>query len=390
MARGDIFFAWVDPTEDTFGPEHQRYDENVFSFRLEHNEGDFATLELEVRRPRNASGDPVGLLAPGRKIWAWFAFDCGTGLAKLFGRLVGVTSNVLTEVVSIRFIARPQDYAEQKTALAESLRVLPNYDPIFIEEAKREDPDAVLEGYSKIWHIDRETHVVTVSDILVGEDAPITLAANEMDFEGLDMAPAGVPLTSVSLTAEFTWTQLARGTVDLTRYIVDNWNGFGGARFISSYTFAADDWPKNGASLGDGWEAAESSAVDRWNPEVTTRNEHSKITIKWWDGVTTSIDSNNSIDEMHMAPPSSVPLPYIFTQDHIESKSASFTVGLGEAAGTQPTISWSRQLAMSRHLVVMHQTEPRLIAGYDSDRKCTEIVSFVLAADMQPILTEPG
>src|SRR5215510_6935418 len=116
MPLGDIFFAWVDAEETEFAPEHERYDENVFSFQLEQNEGDFATLELEVRRPRNEAGDPIGLLAPGRKIWAWFAFDCGSGFVKLFGRLVGVTSNILTEVVSIRLIARPADFVAQKTA----------------------------------------------------------------------------------------------------------------------------------------------------------------------------------------------------------------------------------------------------------------------------------
>src|SRR5262245_25859867 len=290
MALGNIYFAWVDPDETTFGSEHMRYDENVFSFNLEHNEGDFATLELEVRRPRNVSGQPVGLLAPGRKIWAWFAFDCGSGLFKLFGRLVGVTSNVLPEVVSIRLIARPADYAAQKSALAGSLKVLPNYDPVFVDAARRDDPDTVLEGYSKIWHIDRETHVVTVSDILVGEDTPLALAANEMDFNGLDMAPSGVPLTSVSLTAELTWTQLAQGVVDLSSHIIRNWPSEAGA-LVSSFTFGTDNWPSNGASLGDGWEAVDSSTTDAVaEPQVITDNNSSKTIYKWWDGVTTSLE----------------------------------------------------------------------------------------------------
>jgi len=393
MALGNIFFAWVDPEETTFGPEHERYDENVFSFQLEQSEGDFATLELEVRRPRNEAGEPMGLLAPSRKIWAWFAFDCGSGLVKLFGRLVGVTSNILTEVVSIRFIARPVDYAAQKAALAEALRVLPNYDPIFIDEARRDDPDAVLEGYSAIWHIDRETHAVTVSDILVGEDAPIELAPYEMDFQGLDMAPAGVPLTSVMVSAELTWTQLASGAVDLTEYITTNWPNeeIVAAGVISSFTFGADNWPQNGASLGDGWVAAEASATDKYGtPHVASKTEGSTNIIKWWDGATTTLQASTTTDEAIGLAPGSILLLPIPTSNQSDSKLGDWEPGLGETSGTRPIVSWSRKTASTQHVVPLNQVEPKLSAAYDSNRKCTENVTFVLTADMQPILTEPG
>jgi hypothetical protein len=395
--RGDIFFAWVDPDETEFLEEHERYDENVFSFRLEHNEGDFATLELEVRRPRNEAGNPVGLLAPGRKIWAWFAFDCGTDLVKFFGRLVGVTNNVLPEVVSIRFIARPIDFADQKADLAESLRVLPNYDPIFIDESRRDDPDAVLEGYSKIWAIDRETHEVTVSDILIGEDTSISLGPHEMDFEGLDMAPAGVPLTSVHVSAEMTWTQLARGTVSFTEYIVSNWPNEGEATgdaelaasgIITSWTFGADNWPQNGTSLGDGWQAANSSAIDLYDTNVQTKSSTDKITIKWWDGETTTQESSVSQDYLPIEPPGSYRLGDVMTENESDSKLGDWEFKLFGAS--QPIVSWSRRYSSTDQVVILKHTKPTLDAAYDSNRNLTELVSFVLTADMQPILTEPG
>ncbi len=52
-------FAWVGPAETAFGPEHAREDEEVFAFSLEHTEGDFATLSIDIRT-RGASTSPKG------------------------------------------------------------------------------------------------------------------------------------------------------------------------------------------------------------------------------------------------------------------------------------------------------------------------------------------
>ena len=125
-----------------------RWDESVFSFTCEQSEGDPANLTVVVRRPRNVSGDPIGLLGPGRKIWCWFALDCGPSLFKFRGRLVGVPTSIFEELVTLEFVARPFDVVAQKQALAETLRVLPFYDELVIEPERRNDPEVVLEGYS--------------------------------------------------------------------------------------------------------------------------------------------------------------------------------------------------------------------------------------------------
>ena len=54
-------FAWVDPGQTSFSSGFAREDEQVLSFELSQEEGDFASLRLEVRNPR------VGLLSIGRK-----------------------------------------------------------------------------------------------------------------------------------------------------------------------------------------------------------------------------------------------------------------------------------------------------------------------------------
>src|SRR5262245_33892466 len=116
MPAGLPYFAWIDVSETVFGPEQLRWDESIFSFTLSQEEGDAATLTVVVRRPQNTAGDPIGLLGPGRKIWAWFALDCGPALVKFRGRLVGIPTSIFEEQVTLEFVAKPVDLVAQKEA----------------------------------------------------------------------------------------------------------------------------------------------------------------------------------------------------------------------------------------------------------------------------------
>src|SRR4249919_509401 len=231
MPAGLPYFAWVDPGETAFAPAHMRWDESVFSFTQAQSEGDPASLTVVVRRPRNIDGDPIGLLGPGRKIWIWFALDCGPDLIRFRGRLVGVPTSIFEELVTLEFVARPFDVVAQKAALAETLRVLPYYDEVVIDKERRKDPEVVLEGYSAIWHYDRETHVLTVSDEVTGEDGLVEFDGASEDgkvlYDGLGLSLTSGPLARVDVKAEFTWTQQAQGNVDLTRYLISHWPGAG-------------------------------------------------------------------------------------------------------------------------------------------------------------------
>ena len=112
-------FAWVDGG-DAFV---DRVDEDVFAFELSHLEGEFATLNVEIRNPR------VGLLKPGRKRWCWLGKD---GVALFHGRLVGIPTNIREEVVTLNFVARPSDFDARKKAVAAGMRTFPFYDPLWI------------------------------------------------------------------------------------------------------------------------------------------------------------------------------------------------------------------------------------------------------------------
>lgn len=262
-------FEWADEADAFTGA----YEENVFSFEVQHAEGEFATLRVELRNPR------VGLLTPSRDLWAWLGYseDGSTAGATplFFGRVVGVPESITDEIVSLQFIARPSDYDAQKAALAETLKVEPFWDPVWINPAERDNPDVVLEARPQNWHIDRVTHSVTVSDIIEGEDGTITLSPSDMFQDSLSLAFRDSPVTTLNCTATVYWEQAAKGTLDITSKVVAAFGAAGSdTGAITSYTGQGlmEDWPEKGDGIGGGWTVGLTtvSRVDgiNWPSEV--------------------------------------------------------------------------------------------------------------------------
>jgi len=383
MPAGLPYFAWIDASETTFGPEHMRWDEAVFEFILSQQEGDPASLTAKVRRPVNEAGSVIGLLGPGRKIWCWFAFDCGPALVKFRGRLVGIPTSIFEELVTLEFVARPFDVVAQKEALAETLRVLPFYDPVVLDKERRKDPDVVLEGYTAIWHYDRETHILTISDEITGEDGLVEFdGASETGkvlYDGLGLTLTSGPLSRVDVSAEFTWTQQAVGTVDLTRYIIDIARPItdGQAGSIASYTLTADSWPKPKTGIGDGWEVAESRCYENYDLTLRQWTSSTTVLVETGDGQTINGSRTHSRSTFAI-PPGSMTVGF----DIQSTWSVSYNDD-GDATG------YSSNYSSTASVLPLHHITPTLVAGYKAERQCTELVSFSLIADVQPILTDP-
>jgi hypothetical protein len=201
-----FYFAWVDPTETTFGIAHHREDEKVVEMHVEHAEGDFAVMTIVIKNPR------IGLLAPARKTWAWLA----QGTTPLFfGRLVGIPDSIDKEGVTLQFIARPRDYAALKEALAATMRALPRFDPVFLTPEAQIDPDSVLEARPQQWHIDRVTHAVTASHILNGEDGLEEFFEDEVPYDSVQIGINSVPARTLLVSGDVSWKQA--GTPTATR-----------------------------------------------------------------------------------------------------------------------------------------------------------------------------
>lgn len=267
-----FYFAWVDKEDNTFAEtEHAVEDEEVFALTLQHAEGDFPSLDVDIVNPR------IGLLTSSRKQWAWVSFRKADNsvVPLFFGRLVGVPQDLQDDIVRLSFVARPPDYEDQRSTLADTLKAYPYWDPVFFSEEEQADPDRVLEGRSALWHIDRVTHVVTVSDIITGEDGQLDFDGGDAFYDSVSVGYSESPARRVLLEASVQWDQRGSGSIDITQrllrafaaetpdelYAIDESvrpkegviNIVGGESLIQN-------WPKFGQRIGGGWTVGASSA----------------------------------------------------------------------------------------------------------------------------------
>jgi hypothetical protein len=319
------YFAFVDSADVAFGPEHEVEDLLVVAYELVHQEGEDATLDLKLKNPR------IGLLASGRKQWllmSWRDDANPTDGAQLMfrGRLVAIPTDLLGNQVTLQFIARPSDFEAQKQALAETLKVAPWWDPIWIRADFRDDPDTVLEARTQLYHTDRITHEVTVSDLINGEDG---LADFGGDFiaDSLDIAFGSPPVRRVSVEGSITWDQVAAGVVDISQQLKDAFQAAGSGNGHSIRSLTGDGvmeaFPKEGDNIGGGWKFGPCS-------------------IRRTDGFVRPTDYHQVV----------------------------MTNGTGKFP--------------------VWDMDPVLTAAYDVSRPKEEVVTFTLEADCQAILTDPG
>lgn len=343
---GPFYFAWVNATDKVWNPSFAREDEDIFSFTLEHTEGEFAAIQATIRNPR------IGLLAPGRKVWAWFSWLDGIQVRPLFfGRLVGIPSDIHAELVQLEFSARPKDYVTQKEALAASLRVAPYYDEIWLDEQRRLDPDVVLEARPELWHTDRITHVLTTSDVLVGEDGTYDFPNNRVFYDSVKITLNQVPLRNVEVEAKVTWVQSAIGSVEVGSIIHAYWpNKDPMNRMITS--FSGDgllgSWPQPEQAIGGGWSVGYSTVKPLQG--LVVADEMQALEVE--HGVLTPVN----------VPKGSIVIPTVRSLVFFAWFLESIVVPL-----------WWLKCAMT--------------AEYDAKRNRGETVKFKLSTDVQPIVT---
>lgn len=382
---GPFLFAWVDSDETEFDPvAHRRVDEEIMNWRVEHNEGDFATLEIAIKNPR------VGLLAPSRQKWAWLAFDKNWRPATpeqvtpsdesafpseipseseevpdivplFFGRVVGMPENLQDEVVILHFIARPADYDAQKESVAATLRVAPYWDGIWFSPDTRYNPDNVLESRPELWHIDRVTHEVTSSNVINGEDGTLTFGTDKILYESLSVAYGDAPLRRVDVTATVSWDQKAQGQLDFSDKCV-----LGNPYSIETFTGKGllANWPKTGAKLQGGWEVVDGSAVRT-------------------DGVGNAIWGFGLRNQPGAAGYGANPFgrSYIASDDFLDVICPEWAVS---------RVILNAEFAAHTLGIPRWRIKPRLVLGFDVTRKKGETVTFSLEADTQAIVTDPG
>jgi hypothetical protein len=356
---------------------HARFDEEIVSLEISQEEGAFATLTVELKNP------DVGLLATGRNLWCWLSWDQNwtpsggsVSLTPLFnGRLIGVPKLQANEIVQLQFLARPDDLNVQKLTLSNSLQVLPYYDPVWL--ATTTTPDTVLETYSALWHIDRVTLNLTVSDIIAGEDGTVNIGEDQAIYDKFSLAYGEPPLTATAVSGTVAWQQEGEGTIDVTQTLLNAFHAQGSAY---QYTFAVGNfnsggggliqvlcgdgmktsWPKPGTVIGGGWS-------------LSTRNDGTGYPLCYiTDAVIQSAGGwmtplNFSISYAAQMPMGSVP-----------------TAGISNGAiYTNPYGQFTLQFPINLYKI-------RMNLDYNADRRRTETITAVVTAGVQRELSDPA
>jgi hypothetical protein len=366
-------FAWVDETDSVFDPvAFNRFDENVFSFSIQHDEGQHPTMDLIVKNPR------IGLLNPGRKVWAWLGWQSpandpnyhGALVPLFFGVLVGVPTSLFQEKVTLQFISRAHTYIQDKQALAETMKTIPYYDPIFIEPSKRDDPDTILEGWSALWHIDRTSLGITASDILIGEDGMLTYDENTAFYDSVSLQLGQPPLDNIRVEATVNWTQRMSGTFTVPTVS------------LSSYTGETlmSDWPKPGAGIGGGYKCQSSFTNDIYFISETPTTTYSSTWTNTDPDPGQCSNASSSYSSSGPALLSPNPLQNVLTE-YLQS-GVCFP-------DSDPPMNIPAQISASGVIIPMWSVALDMSIRYDASRPFSEVLSFDMTANVQGILASP-
>jgi hypothetical protein len=373
---GPFFFAWADPSETTFGPQHQRVDTPILRFKREWKESQCAILEIEIPNPF------TGLLASGRQQWAWFSYrKLDTTVVPLFfGRLVSIPADMESETVTLHFTAQPLDMLNQKRAIASTLMVRPYYDPVWVREERRLDPDEVLEGYSAAWHVDPVSLTVTTSDYITGEAGTVTLSTSDVLYDNFKTAIGKPPLKSVYVNSTVNWVQYAVGTIDMGGQV---FNAISGAGLLSS-------WPKAGTDIGSGWSVKHAQAFDTkpamtsvsyaWNFENKEETHHFDDVMNW----NSNLSASSPGGYFSIGPGGLGRSPGAILEVTTDEKSVA--VEGDEDKG----IAASGSYTITKQAFYGWSVKTMLVLNYEAKRQRTENVRFILGTDLQPVFTDPG
>jgi hypothetical protein len=371
---------------------HGRFDEDVVSVEITQTEGDFATLTIELRNPG------IGLLAAGRNLWCWLSYDRNwpigpPDLSPLFnGRLIGVPKRATGEIVELQFLARPDDFIAQKAALADDLKVLPYYDPVWFDSTVT--PDTVLEGYSALWHIDRTTLELTASDIIRGEDGTITIGEDLALYDNFEMSYGSPPLASVAVSGSVSWDQQAAGVLDISQSVLNAFKEQSGTAYgrtlantsylnsiYTPYKYSSGSisgggivqvlsgggllnaWPKGGTNIGAGWAFA-------------TGVDHKGKSLCFCEEATTNPDTDTTgFDETFYN------VKYSTTWLGVREENTDYS-------GEVNTITLKQGMKTVTISFPVTALRFRTVVEYKASRRRTETVQAVMVADVQRQLSD--
>jgi hypothetical protein len=368
---GPYYLAYVDQGT-AFNPAvHDVMDEYVFRVDFKITEGDKPTLVLDILNPH------IGLLNTSRKQWVWFSRMGSNGhiYPLFYGRIMAIPTNLVGEIITVNYIAWPIDFYQQRQALAEAVKVNGPYDAVFIDPAKADDPDTILEAISGSYCVDPITHVVTIEDFIEASDGNVNFTADTHFYDGFTIeVDQQAPLTSVLMDAQVGWDQTARGFLDMQPISpIVTYSGDG----------VINDWPKSSDQLGSGWSVFTGLASDQNHVESAVVGQ---IHTHWQNPAREHSDGDQlTLDINYSAFIGTGANAVIWWQEQPGLLDPFSVDGNGDPSPTNiPPHAESTTMYVPLWSVVT-----ALTLRYDAVRPRTERILMLLKADMQATMVDP-
>lgn len=180
------------------------------------------------------------------------------------GRIEGLPLKIQGDILSIEASAEPNNSRNQLKKIAQTLKKAPYWDDLFVDETS---PDfmEVLEARTSLWHWDRVTGELGLSDLFQGTKS---LDVTDIFFpESLTVTLSDLPLSQIDVSVKAEWVQQAEGEFNLYPRIAAIFPE-GIINTLTRESFLAA-WPKVGDQLGQSGYRVLESNLSFFSPQST-------------------------------------------------------------------------------------------------------------------------
>ncbi len=232
-----IHFSWT-INEKELDEKKNEQDLKVFQLIISQREGEVAIAKLQIL---------MSEAFKKKKGYGHIVYQDKNGENHLLfkGKQIGFPRKMNKGLAEIELSAEPDDAFEQLNKLADTLKVPPYFDVLFVKKDDN-NPVNVLEARSDLFHWDRATGRLSLSNLFQGSktvDVSKVILANSLKLKLGD-----TPLDSISITLSAEWVQNAEGEVNIYPKIAAQFPK-GRMNTLTPSGLIAE-WPKVGDKIG--------------------------------------------------------------------------------------------------------------------------------------------
>jgi hypothetical protein len=270
-----LYFNWINASERFDADIHTREDEKVFDLEVRHREGGFANAKVAVMNPK------VGLLNRARRQYMLLTMKTASGsvVPLLKGRVIGLPTRFSGEIVSLEFVAEPQDAGQQIKDMINELRANGAYHSSVSCKRQGQMPSDFLEATSNLYYWDRVTGRLGLSNIFEGH-RQVDLTGQYLR-DGFDIQLAGPPLAGVDVEVSAEWTQHLLGKCNLMPVIARQFPQ-GLVNSISGNTLQQKWWKGNQIVGRTPYKITTSYLEEMMPPKTGALNLYPRVTPAFW------------------------------------------------------------------------------------------------------------